>query len=178
MSPARSAAASDGATLPGRLTRGAVEGAVAFFFVVLGVLVLAEVRSFLATGGFFSPLSLFPVFQQVYAVHIGYAPVPIDRLSTLLIALYLVPVVVLVAFGRSVTATGTPPVNATEAAGSGATVAVGYCLLIVFTSTAFAAVSPALTLLSAGTLRLIAVAGVAYPVIFGGLGGYLHYRRG
>ncbi|WP_336037663.1 hypothetical protein [Halobacterium yunchengense] len=172
---------------------GFVKGVAAFlgtYAAMVGLLYLEVTK---AGGSVEFPLLLAGALEWAYAAHYGAVSVETVFSSGASLSLpgeayYVVPAFVLLWRGRELAADRRLP-DARAAAVRGSSVVVGYAVSVLAAQSALTAVleafadasgDPALavSLQFPGSFpQLVAVAGLAYPVVLGAVGGILAYQR-
>lgn len=121
---------------------------------------------------------LFGTLGDYYTSHLGTTSglaLGIDGVDTIpALIYYLSPPVVLVVAGLRSAQNSKAADSARRTAIQGSAIVVGYLLAVLLTLGAFVSLV-SLSLVGLDPVRIAFVAGVVYPLAFGGLGGYLHH---
>jgi len=161
-------------TLPGSLVRGLSAGAKAYFLTVFGTVLAVELGS--VVGFHDAPVSLLAPFLLVfwvYGLHVSLGGYASGALGSPTVVFGAVLALALLGVGYA-TAREREPATVVSAVAHGTGLAVGYLPLLVLSHALVAVTVPSVSPLGPTALRLFVDVGVLYPVVFGGLGGFLH----
>lgn len=161
-------------TPPRSLVRGLSAGAKAYFLTVFGTVLAVELGS--ATGLHDASVPLLAPFLLVfwvYGLHASLGGYASGTLASPTLIFGAVLALTLLVVGHA-TARGKSPPTVVPAVARGASLAVGYLPLLVLSHALVAATVPSVAPFGATAARVFVDVGVLYPVVFGGLGGFLH----
>lgn len=161
-------------TPPRSLVSGLSAGAKAYFLTLFGTVVVVELGAAAGLDGASVPLlAPFLLVFWVYGLHASLGGYAAGSLGSPTVVFGAVLASTLVAFGY-LTAREAEPETVVSAVTRGMSLAVGYLPFLVLSHVLVAATVPSVSPFGVTALRLFVDVGVLYPVVFGGLGGFLH----
>ncbi|WP_159901052.1 hypothetical protein [Salinirussus salinus] len=159
---------------PRSLVRGLSAGAKAYFLALFGTAVAVEVGAAAGLHGASVPLlAPFLLVFWVYGLHASLGGYAAGSLGSPTVIFGAVLVCTLVVLGY-VTAGKGEPATVVSAVARGMSLAVGYLPVLVLSHVLVAATVPSVSPFDAVAIRLFVDVGALYPVVFGGLGGFLY----
>lgn len=161
-------------TPPRSLVRGLSAGAKTYFLTVFGTVLAVELGSAAGLHDASVPLlTPFLLVFWVYSLHASLGGYASGTLGAPTVIFGAVLALTLLVVGYA-TARGRDPPTVVPAVARGTSLAVGYLLFLVLSRALVAATVPSVAPFGATAARVFVDIGVLYPVVFGGLGGFLH----
>jgi hypothetical protein len=161
-------------TPPRSLVRGLAAGGKAYLLTVFGTVVAVELGSAAGLHDASVPLlAPFLLVFWVYGLHASLGGYASGSLGSPTVVFGAVLALTLLAVGY-VTASEGESAAVVPAVARGMSLAVGYLPFLVLSHVLVAATVPSVSPLDATALRLLVDIGILYPVVFGGLGGFLY----
>lgn len=159
---------------PRTLVRGLSAGGKAYFLTVFGTVLAVELGSAAGLHDVSVPLlAPFLLVFWVYSLHAGLGGYASGSLGSATVIFGAMLALTLLAVGYA-TAREREPATVVPAVAYGMSPAVGYLPFLVLSHALVAATVPSVPPLDTTALRLFVDIGVLYPVVFGGLGGFLY----
>jgi hypothetical protein len=159
---------------PRSLVRGFSAGAKAYFLTLFGTVLVVELGAAADLHGASVPLlAPFLLVFWVYGLHASLGGYAAGSLGSPTVIFGGVLACTLVVLGYATAGKG-EPATAPPAVAQGMALAVGYLPVLVLSHVLVAATVPSVSPFDAVALRLFVDVGALYPVVFGGLGGFLY----
>lgn len=164
---------------------GVGRGLLVFLMLYVTMFVVFVIQATSGAGGIGVPggiwVAVILPLSFLFSSHLGATALGVGEAASLfaipVVIYYLLPAVLL-ARGGFILARKRGGPDRTRNVVVGASIVFGYAVGLVLGLVALALLfGPAIAQFSGHLLRLVVVAGIAYPVIFGGLGGYLAFRQ-